>query len=105
YVFACSEEETRLIGFLGEASAAALHAKANISPVQLAAFACYARLHTITDARALVARDWPEPVRALLDQQVSEPEQEARIRATLPRLTAIKDGGSQARAQHQEHPY
>ncbi len=106
YVFACTEAESRQSGFLRDALAAALRENAAISAAQLAALACYIPLHTLPDARALLARDWPDPVRALLAQQVGEPMQEAQIRIALPRLTDIKDPVSQAvRAQYEENPY
>ena len=106
YVFACTEHEGRLIRLLREALAAALHANAHISPFQLVTFACYAPLHTVPDARALLTREWPDPVRAVLEQQVSQPNEEAQYRAAMPRLTDIKDAGSQAvRAQYEENPY
>ena len=106
YVFACSEHETHLIRLLRDALAAAVRAEAHISPFQLATFACYAPLHTVPDARELLAREWPEPVRALLDQQIREPAQEAQIRSALPRLTPIEDSVSRAvRAQYEENPY
>jgi tetratricopeptide (TPR) repeat protein/2-polyprenyl-3-methyl-5-hydroxy-6-metoxy-1,4-benzoquinol methylase len=106
YVFACTEHETHLIRLLREAVAAALRAQAHIAPFQLATLACYAPLHSVPDARELLAREWPAPVRALLDQQVREPAQEAQIRSALPRLTPIEDSVSRAvRAQYEENPY
>jgi SAM-dependent methyltransferase len=45
-------------------------------------------------------------VSALLRQQIAEPAEELRLRATLPRLTEIANATSQAvRAQYEENPY
>ena len=42
----------------------------------------------------------------VLAQQIDEPAEEARLRAAIPRLTAIEDAVSVAvRAQYEEHPY
>jgi tetratricopeptide (TPR) repeat protein/SAM-dependent methyltransferase len=106
YVFACSDQEARQARLLREFLVAALLDGATVSAGPLAAAACYAPLHHLPDSHALLARAWPDPVRALLAQQVSEPAQEAGIRAAIPRLTAIGDSVSQAvRTQYEENPY
>jgi len=57
-------------------------------------------------AETLLARKWPAPLQAVIDQQISEPRAEAACRATMPRLTAIEDDVSQkVRDQYEQNPY
>ncbi len=57
-------------------------------------------------ARALLAGDWPEPVRGVLRQQIEEPAAELQIRASIPAMTPIAGGVSQlVRDQYEEMPY
>jgi 2-polyprenyl-3-methyl-5-hydroxy-6-metoxy-1,4-benzoquinol methylase len=74
---------------------------------RLAAAAAYGPLHTLPGAEAWLQQpDWPQPIRRLLDQQVRQPLEERRLAASIPALTAIKDGVSQAvRTQYEESPY
>jgi tetratricopeptide (TPR) repeat protein/SAM-dependent methyltransferase len=77
-----------------------------LSPLRLAVIAAYEPLHALPDADALIARSWPAPVDALLAQQVREPREEARARATIPRLTPIEDEVSRlVRDQYEQNPY
>ena len=49
---------------------------------------------------------WPEPVTAVLAQQVREPQEEAQLRAAMPRLTPIEDAVSRlVQNQYEENPY
>jgi len=106
YVFACSVEEAVRIGELRESVAGALVSAQPIEAGVLAILACYEPLHTLPGAESLLARDWPAPVQAVLTQQIAEPREEARLRGTIPRLTAINDAVSQAvREQYEQNPY
>jgi trans-aconitate methyltransferase len=74
--------------------------------ITLIAYACYAPLRSLDRDAAILRRDWPEPMRGLLDQQLREPEEEARLRAAMPRLTPISDETSiRVRQQYEENPY
>ena len=74
--------------------------------ITLLAYACYAPLATLDRAAAIRRREWPQPVRDVIDQQVNEPEQEARHRAAMPRLTPITNETSvRVRQQYEENPY
>jgi SAM-dependent methyltransferase len=54
----------------------------------------------------LLARTWPPPVAAVIDQQIVQPAEERRLRATIPRLTAIEDRVSlEVQRQYAENPY
>jgi len=102
YVFAEDEDETRRVAELRDVVAAGRAAGA----LQIATLAAYVPLHRLPNARALLDRDWPEPVRAVLAQQVQEPREEADDRARIPALTAVADPVSRAvRDQYEEMPY
>ncbi len=106
YVFSVLDDEldqARLLrSSLDEALATGAPAAAML-PVTVGA---YFPLHTLANAQALRERCWPAAVEALLVQQIDEPAEELRIRATLPALTDIDDKVSRAvRAQYEENPY
>ncbi|MGB9366597.1 MAG: class I SAM-dependent methyltransferase, partial [Xanthobacteraceae bacterium] len=57
-------------------------------------------------ADALLARSWPAPITALLDQQVGAPREEAALRAAIPQLTPIEGDVSRAvQTQYEANPY
>lgn len=59
-----------------------------------------AALHRLADAA------WSPPLRALRQQQLVDPEEEARRGAALPALTPVADGVSEAvRAMYEVNPY
>jgi Tfp pilus assembly protein PilF/2-polyprenyl-3-methyl-5-hydroxy-6-metoxy-1,4-benzoquinol methylase len=106
YVFFHDDEEIRRAGDLREALARELEAGTPISSMRLLAVAAYFPLHSLTGAERLLDRPWPEPVAAVLTQQVREPREEARLRAAMTRLTPIKDAVSrQVQSQYEENPY
>jgi len=66
----------------------------------------YFPLHTLSNAQALLGRDWPGGVAALLELQVKEPARERQLAATMPILTTIDDAVSRVvRQQYEESPY
>ncbi|HJU21791.1 MAG TPA: tetratricopeptide repeat protein [Casimicrobiaceae bacterium] len=74
--------------------------------IDLAIVAAYFPLHSLVNAESLLAHAWPEPVDALLTQQVREPRQERDLRGSIRRPTGIDDRVStQVRDQYEEHPY
>jgi SAM-dependent methyltransferase len=74
------------------------------TPQQVLAYACYRPLTTLRNADRLRAT---HPVLApVLAAHLDAPREEARLRATLPRLGAVNDAVSQAvQAQYESHPY
>jgi 2-polyprenyl-3-methyl-5-hydroxy-6-metoxy-1,4-benzoquinol methylase len=106
YVFAYPPNQADEVRRLQERLSAALASGAPVPPLWVAALAAYTPLHTLPFAEVLLARDWPDAVRLVLQQQISEPADEARHRAAMPRLTRIEDASSQAvRAQYEVNPY
>ncbi|HSQ82052.1 MAG TPA: tetratricopeptide repeat protein [Casimicrobiaceae bacterium] len=106
YVFATTDAEIERAARLREALAAAIARNADLPAATLAIVACYFPLSTLPGSEALLARSWPEPVAALLAQQVAEPLEEQELRESMRRLTPIDDGTSQrVRQQYEENPY
>lgn len=106
YVFATTAEEEAQVEQLAQTIAAALSAGVVVSPSQVAALAMYRPLSALPFADALLAGAWPPPLDAVLTQQIREPREEAALRTTISRLTAIDDAVSQrVQQQYEENPY
>jgi tetratricopeptide (TPR) repeat protein/SAM-dependent methyltransferase len=102
YVFAEEEDETRRAAALRDAVAAG----DACTPLQVAIVAAYFPLQGLPNNCALLHRDWPEPVRGVLVQQVRQPLEEAADRPRIPVLTPISDTISRAvRDQYEQMPY
>jgi tetratricopeptide (TPR) repeat protein/SAM-dependent methyltransferase len=102
YVFAKDDDEVQRVTGLRDAVAAGT----DVPPLHLAALAAYLPLHRLPNARSLLGRAWPASFRAVLDQQVSEPLEEADDRTRIPALTGIADAVSRAvRDQYEQMPY
>jgi Tfp pilus assembly protein PilF/SAM-dependent methyltransferase len=106
YVWDFAEAELVRAQALRDRLAAALQAGDDIAPAWLVAVAAYFPLGTVADSARLLDRSWPAQIAALLTQQIAEPAEEERLRATIPRLTPIEDGVSLAvQQQYAENPY
>jgi 2-polyprenyl-3-methyl-5-hydroxy-6-metoxy-1,4-benzoquinol methylase len=76
------------------------------SPEALLKLAAYMPLGSLPDAAELLHREWPQELAAVLQQQIAEPFEERRLGETLPALTPIREGTSQAvRAMYEANPY
>jgi SAM-dependent methyltransferase len=106
YVYVFDEGEAFDAERLRERLQEALAAQADVPALWLAAVGAYRPLHELPGAAALAARPWPPVVAALIAQQITEPFEELRLRATIPALTAIDHTVSIAvRNQYEENPY
>ena len=106
YVFAQPDDEVARANALCARLVRALDERSDIPPAWVAAVAAYAPLHGLSEAQRLLDRAWPEPVRAVLAQQVVEPEIEGTLAAQMPALTPIHDAVSRrVQAQYEENPY
>jgi SAM-dependent methyltransferase len=106
YVYALPEVEAAHARDLQAALAKALADGAPIPAIWPIAVGAYFPLHDLPNAAVLGERPWPQPVEALIVQQVEEPAAERQIAATIPKLTAIEGEVSQAvRQQYEESPY
>jgi tetratricopeptide (TPR) repeat protein/SAM-dependent methyltransferase len=111
YVFDTTSDELERVGRLCDRLENAVKSGAAVSPLWLVVVAAYLPLHSLEGADALLDRSlrdksWPASLAALLTQQVREPLEERRLRASMPRLTAIADDVSfRVKQQYEENPY
>lgn len=106
YVFCCDGAEMGLATGLRDAVAASLDLGSPVSVPHLLAVASYFPLQSISGAETLLDSSWPEPVDAILTQQLREPREERRLRAAIPELTGIENPVSRMnQRQYEENPY
>jgi tetratricopeptide (TPR) repeat protein/SAM-dependent methyltransferase len=103
YIYDLTEEEAGRVQRLQARIAEMLAGGTVPAPLELLALAAHRPLHSLP---RLMEHEWPDAVRAVLRQQVLEPQQEADAAASLPILTPIQDDVSRAvRQQYEENPY
>lgn len=106
YVFFRDVSEDETSRKLRDAVNAAIESDAPVHALSLAVVAAYFPLSSLPAAEKLRTRMWPAYVDALLVQQIDEPHEERRLRAAIPRLTAIDDDVSvKVREMYEENPY
>lgn len=106
YVFCFSAPEFAQACALRDAIGASSGAGEAPAAMRVAVVAAYFPLCSLAQAESLLEGNWPEPLGALLVQQLREPLEERRCRDRLSRLTAVDDAVSVAvRQQYEEHPY
>jgi len=106
YVYDLADGELARAQELRDRLAAALRTGDRIPPTWLVAVASYFPLGSLPDGETLLAQSWPPPVAALLAQQIAQPAEEERLRATMPQLTPIEDRVSlDVQRQYAESPY
>ena len=103
FVYAASDDELARATRLRDS---VLAAGENAQPAHIAVVAAYFPLHSLPMADALLARSWPEPLAAVIDQQIRETRVEVSYRAAIPRLTPIEDAVSRrVQEQYEQNPY
>jgi tetratricopeptide (TPR) repeat protein/2-polyprenyl-3-methyl-5-hydroxy-6-metoxy-1,4-benzoquinol methylase len=106
YVFAAADDEAAKVQRLQASVTDLLNAGAPVPALSLLALAAHVPLHALSQAQRLLERDWPPAVQAVLTQQIAQPGEEEKLRATIQRLTAIEDETSRrVRDQYDENPY
>ena len=106
YLYDCSAAEVARAERLRDDLLAALRASAGVPPIWIAAVAAYFALDRVPGAELLLEREWPDPIAALLTQQLREPAKERSLLASIPCLTAIADRTSlEVQRQYEENPY
>jgi len=106
YVFDVSDAERQALDQLRTSVRAALAGRTQVFEIHLVALAAYAPLPALERDEALLGRSWHQFVDALITEQLREPQAEAALRATMPRLTVIADPVSlQVRRQYEDNPY
>jgi tetratricopeptide (TPR) repeat protein/SAM-dependent methyltransferase len=105
-VFACTEDELERAQRLRDRVIATTATGTPASELPLAVVAAYFPLHSLPGAGSLLDNVWSDAITALLIQQVREPAEERRLRASIPALTAVENEVSrQVREQYEENPY
>jgi tetratricopeptide (TPR) repeat protein/2-polyprenyl-3-methyl-5-hydroxy-6-metoxy-1,4-benzoquinol methylase len=106
YVFACTEDEVRKSEQLRHRLVARIHENAPVPALWLVAAGTYFPLNKLVAGASLLLQSWLPPVASLLELQVSNAEQEQKLKGSLPQLTPIKDEVSiRVRDQYEDHPY
>ncbi len=106
FVFCYTDEELDRAQRLQQRLVAAVQAGEAVPALWIVAVAAYFPLWSLPGMDTLGHRPWPEPVRALLVQQIAEPLEERRYRDAMRRLTTVADGVShRVRQQYEENPY
>jgi 2-polyprenyl-3-methyl-5-hydroxy-6-metoxy-1,4-benzoquinol methylase len=102
YVFAESADELSMLDHL---SATLKLGDTGRLPFRLAVLACYRPLSTGPDIGLLLQRQWPQPIQALIRQQVTEPREEAQRSVAIPAVTSIDEASLAVMRQYEESPY
>src|SRR5262249_23394702 len=96
YVYAITDSEAEQAQQLRHALEKALASGDTFPNLWLVAMAAYFPLHTLKNAETLLQRPWPQPVNAVMVQQIREPAQERLIANSIPTLTPIEPKTSMA---------
>ena len=106
YVFSWTAEEKLQAERLRERLVEALATGAPVPELWLAAVAAYYPLALLPHADSLIEQRWSASAAELITRQVQEVHEEQRLRASVPRLTAVDDDVSLAvKKQYEENPY
>ena len=106
YVFSWTDEEKLQAERLRAQLVETLATGASLPEPWLVAVAAYFPLAALPQADLLIKRRWSPSVNELVARQVQEVHDERRLRASVPRLTAMDDGVSLAvKQQYEESPY
>ena len=88
YVFAVTEAEESAVAELAETS--------DLAPIALATLATYRPLHEVEGTEQWPDREWPTPLKAVIQKQVTEPMEERPLLAKIPALAPIENSVSAA---------
>lgn len=106
YVFDISGTEQQALTTLRDIVADTLALGKPLFAIHLIALAAYAPLHATDRVQALAERNWPDALDVLIGEQIREPQDEAKLRATIPQFTAITNAVSAVvQQQYEENPY
>ncbi len=107
YVFMLTPEEQLRALALRDALSARVAEGAPVPPAWIAAVASYFSLGSVPQAHTLPQdASLPAGIRAILKQQIEEPDQELAYRQSVRRLSSIDDAVSQrVQQQYEQNPY
>lgn len=106
YAYAESDAEAAAANSLCEDVASILSRGERPAPASLAMAGCYRALARFTWSARVLETSWPRAVAAMITRQISEPATDRQLAASIPHLTPIREGTSQAvAAQYAENPF
>jgi len=106
YIFSCSDEEARIVARIQEKVSERLKQSGTVSEGLILIVACYESLSKVLNHEYLLVSQCSESIKAVLDQQVREPQAEQGLRTTIPRLSEIQDAVSlEVQSQYEQNPY
>ncbi|MEW6769462.1 MAG: methyltransferase domain-containing protein [Pseudomonadota bacterium] len=106
YVFDGTEREGHQVSALFDNVVKSLERDEPVAPLKITLLASYVPLNSVEGADKLMSRELPEPVRAIIQQQIANPKSEKSIRREIENLTPVRDAVSEkVRAQYEENPY
>lgn len=106
YVFSHTDDEIHKVYQIRDSLVATLETGSQVPVLWLVVVASYLPLGSLPLASRLLDSHWPEAVMAVLVQQIHEPEEELKLRSSIPQLTDIDDEISMlVRTQYEENPY
>lgn len=106
YIFDLDDREKLAVAGCRAQLLELLDANAVVPPLLLLAVAAYLPLYTLGDASRLLDSIFPNPIDAVLRQQIREPFEEQALRAGIQCLTPITAGVSEeVRSQYEQNPY
>lgn len=106
YVYSLGNAELGETRVLRQRCEMAMRVDAAIPGHWLAALGSYFPISNLSGAETLLTRRLPDPVHALLVQQIAEPAEERALRADVQPLTRINDAVScKVQEQYEKNPY
>lgn len=106
YIYEFPNAESEQVKQLLESLDDALAINTEVNLMRLVSLASYMPLHKLSRAEELPSKQWHPAIQELLEEQVSKPLQEKRLRATIAVLTPLDDEVSvRVQTQYEEFPY
>lgn len=106
YIFTLADSELGRVEQLRGLLVERISHGVDIPPIWLIAFAAYYPLNNLPDADVLLEKSWPEPLAALLTQQIEEPRTEHTYSLNMHQIGEVAEGVSRVvQAQYEENPY
>jgi len=106
YVFPEADEEVAALERLQQQIATLVEKKQDVPQALVATLGAYRPLYKFPWAEKLCERAWGDPIKEVIERQITEPLAERVLRSQIPCLTAIEGTVSQSvRDQYEENPY
>ncbi|NQV47547.1 MAG: tetratricopeptide repeat protein [Rhodospirillaceae bacterium] len=106
YIFSETDEEKTAVENLQQQIATLVKKDQDVPASFVVALGAYRPLYGFHWAQELTKREWADSIKAVIDRQVSEPQEEQSLRPQISCLSPIENTVSQAvREQYEENPY